>query len=40
MATTTLIAKYNPPKLSYKNVWAGIYGGHYDAIVFFKKKPI
>jgi len=27
------------PKLETKTVWVGIYGGHYDAIVFFNKKP-
>ena len=32
-------AKLCPPKTSIKKVWAGIYGGHYDCIVFFKKKP-
>lgn len=34
-----IIAKYNEPKRTFKTVWAGIYGGHYDAIVFFKSKP-
>lgn len=27
------------PKLTTKVVWAGLYGGHYDVIVFFKEKP-
>lgn len=36
---TTKTAVYKQPKLTFKTVWAGIYGGHYDAIVFFKKKP-
>lgn len=26
-------------KLKKKKVWAGVYGGHYDIIVFFSKKP-
>lgn len=26
-------------KLETKVVWAGMYGGHYDVIVFFSKKP-
>lgn len=26
-------------KLKTIKVWAGMYGGHYDAIVFFKEKP-
>lgn len=28
------------PKLTYKRVWYGVYGGHYSVIVFFKNKPI
>ena len=27
------------PKLQTKKVWAGLYGGHYDVIVFFSDKP-
>ncbi len=27
------------PKIKRKKVWAGMYGGHYDVIVFFKYKP-
>ena len=27
------------PKIKTQKVWAGLYGGHYDVIVFFKKKP-
>lgn len=27
------------PVLQTKTVWAGMYGGHYDVIVFFSKKP-
>lgn len=34
-----IIAKYSPPELSIRNVWAGLYGGHYDVIVFFKERP-
>jgi len=32
-------AEFQPPKLSIRKVWAGIYGGHYNCIVFFKSKP-
>ncbi len=34
-----LKATFNPPKLKTVKLWAGLYGGHYDMIVFFKKKP-
>lgn len=34
-----VIAKYKHPKLTTRKVWAGLYGGHYDVIVFFKEKP-
>lgn len=27
------------PKFETKKVWAGLYGGHFDVIVFFRKKP-
>lgn len=27
-------------ELTTKTVWAGMYGGHYDVIVFFKTKPV
>lgn len=27
------------PKTKKIKAWAGMYGGHYDVIVFFKKKP-
>jgi len=27
-------------KLQTIKVWAGVYGGHYDIIVFFKSKPV
>ena len=37
--TMVIKAKLHPPKTSVKKVWAGIYGGHYDCIVFFKAKP-
>ena len=34
-------ATFTIPKKKLKTikVWAGMYGGHYDAIVFFKEKP-
>ena len=32
-------AKYTHPPMETKTVWAGLYGGHYDIIVFFKEKP-
>lgn len=32
-------AKLVLPELEYRKVWAGLYGGHYDVIVFFSKKP-
>lgn len=35
----TIIANYQRPLLTFKTVWAGAYGGHYDAIIFFKNKP-
>lgn len=34
-----LKAIFTPPKLKAVKLWAGLYGGHYDIIVFFKKKP-
>jgi hypothetical protein len=34
-----LIARYKHPKTKFKRVWVGMYGGHYDIIVFFKRKP-
>jgi hypothetical protein len=33
-------ASFRPPKLTTKKVWAGLYGGHYDQIIFFKSKPV
>lgn len=33
------IAKYKHPKTQTKKLWVGSYGGHYDALFFFKKKP-
>ena len=33
-------AKLTLPKLETKKVWFGLYGGHYDVIVFFKEKPV
>jgi hypothetical protein len=35
-----ITAKLTLPELKTKTVWAGLYGGHYDVIVFFDKKPI
>jgi hypothetical protein len=32
-------AKLVLPKLETRKVWAGMYGGHYSVIVFFKEKP-
>ena len=32
-------ATFTPTKLKTIVVWAGMYGGHYDVIVFFKEKP-
>ena len=34
-----LQAKLTLPELQTKKVWVGLYGGHYDVIVFFKEKP-
>ncbi|WP_137905520.1 hypothetical protein [Chryseobacterium sp. 2VB] len=39
MKTKIPIAKYIHPKTQIKKVWIGSYGGHYEAIFFFKKKP-
>jgi hypothetical protein len=33
-------AKLKLPVLKTKTVWYGLYGGHYNCIVFFKTKPI
>ncbi|MDV3603804.1 hypothetical protein CMU86_11615 [Elizabethkingia anophelis] len=33
------VAKYVHPKTEIKKVWIGSYGGHYEAVFFFKKKP-
>lgn len=33
------IAKYKHPKMQYKTIWIGAYGGHFDALIFFEKKP-
>jgi hypothetical protein len=35
-----IIAKIKLPKLKTRIVWAGIYGGHYDQIVFFYRQPV
>jgi hypothetical protein len=32
-------ASLKMPKISTKNIWFGIYGGHYDCITFFDRKP-
>lgn len=32
-------ATLTPPNMKTLTVWAGLYGGHYDIIVFFKQKP-
>lgn len=33
-------ATYKHPPMQTKTVWAGLYGGHYDIIVFFSEKPV
>ena len=33
-------AKFSIPKMECKKMWCGIYGGHYEGIVFFKQKPV
>lgn len=33
-------AKLILPKMETHTVWAGMYGGHYDVIVFFHNKPV
>jgi hypothetical protein len=42
MATKNKIIEANIvlPKTQKKVVWAGLYGGHYSCIVFFKSKPV
>ncbi len=32
-------ATLTPPNLKTFRVWCGLYGGHYDIIVFFREKP-
>ena len=39
MKNTIPIAKYKHPKTQTKKVWIGSYGGHYEALFIFKKKP-
>lgn len=39
MSKTIQRATFNPPKLTRKRVWIGAYGGHYDILVMFAKKP-
>ena len=36
----TITAVFNIPKMKTKKVWIGGYGGHYEAIVIFNKKPV
>ncbi len=33
-------AKLTLPRMKTKTVWCGTYGGHYNQIVFFSKKPV
>lgn len=33
------LAKYVHPKTQTKKIWVGSYGGYYEALFFFKKKP-
>lgn len=39
MKTNIPVAKYVHPKTQTKKLWVGSYGGHYEALFFFKKKP-
>lgn len=39
MKNTLPIAKYKHPKTETRKVWIGSYGGHYEALFIFKKKP-
>lgn len=39
MKNTLPTAKYRHPKTKTKKLWVGSYGGHYEALFFFKKKP-
>lgn len=39
MENTLPLAKYKQPKTKIKKVWIGSYGGHYEAIFIFKRKP-
>ena len=34
-----LKAIFHPPTMKTFKLWAGLYGGHYDIIVFFEKPP-
>jgi hypothetical protein len=38
METINAVIKWPKPKT--KTVYAGLYGGHYDVIVFFRTKPL
>ena len=33
------IAKYKHPQTEIRKVWVGAYGGHFDALIFFKDEP-
>ncbi len=35
-----LKATLTPPKMTTRTLWGGVYGGHYDIIVFFTEKPV
>lgn len=37
--TEAKIALYKHPKMTFKTVWIGAYGGHFNALIFFAKKP-
>lgn len=39
MKNTIPVAKYKHPKTQTRKVWIGSYGGHYEALFIFKKKP-
>lgn len=36
----TPVLKMKLPKLKKKRVWIGAYGGHFDIVVVFQKRPI
>ena len=39
MKTPILSGSFTVPKLKAFALWAGLYGGHYDVIAFFRRKP-